>query len=219
MLALGAQFVLTGSINQCTPQAATSDAVKDLLVTLGVHDTAMAPAADLFEVDGRVQVVRRGTLFAARANRLQRVYREHRSWHDVDAVTRASIERQILKGSYDEVLASAKRRYASEGSERLRLIESDPHAEMAAVFKTYLVRTTVAAAEGRTDESSDFQIHCGPALGAFNKWVSGTAMKDWHHRDVDVVADTLLAAVQSGRQSETDVAPTPTPTPTVELTG
>src|SRR5690606_33356214 len=41
---LGADFVLTGSVNQCSPQAGTSDTVKDLLAGLDVQDVAYAPA-------------------------------------------------------------------------------------------------------------------------------------------------------------------------------
>ncbi|MBY8854439.1 acyltransferase, partial [Saccharothrix sp. MB29] len=57
---LGAEFVVTGSINQCTPEAGVSDDVKDLLAGLDVQDTAYAPAGDMFELGARVQVARRG---------------------------------------------------------------------------------------------------------------------------------------------------------------
>ncbi len=205
VLTLGAEFVLTGSINQCTPEAGTSDSVKDLLATLGVHDMALAPAADLFEVDGQVQVVRKGTLFAARANRLQRVYREHGRWDDVDLPTRSSIERRILKDSYHNVLEKVRSRYVLQNrADRLRLLEQDPRQQLAAVFTTYLVHTTVAAIEGDAGLAADFQIHCGPALGAFNEWVQGSALEDWRNRHVDTIADALLAAVRAdSRNGET----------------
>ncbi|MFF3227101.1 PfaD family polyunsaturated fatty acid/polyketide biosynthesis protein [Nocardia suismassiliense] len=205
VLTLGAEFVLTGSINQCTPEAGTSDSVKDLLATLGVHDMALAPAADLFEVDGQVQVVRKGTLFAARANRLQRVYREHGRWEEVDLPTRSSIERRILKDSYDSVLEKVRSRYVLQNrADRLRVLEQDPRQQLAAVFTTYLVHTTVAAIEGDAGLAADFQIHCGPALGAFNEWVQGSALEDWRNRHVDTIADALLAAVRSdSRNGET----------------
>ena len=40
---MGADFVLTGSINQCTVEAGMSDAVKDLLLEINVQDTGYAP--------------------------------------------------------------------------------------------------------------------------------------------------------------------------------
>ena len=39
---LGADFILTGSINQCTVEAGTSDAAKDLLESINVQDTSMS---------------------------------------------------------------------------------------------------------------------------------------------------------------------------------
>src|SRR5262249_2810357 len=87
---LAAGFAVTGSVNQCTVEAGTSEAVKDLLAALDVQDTAYAPAGDLFELGARVQVARKGTLFAARANRLYQVYRQHQSLDDIDPATRGT---------------------------------------------------------------------------------------------------------------------------------
>lgn len=60
---LGADFVMTGPVNQCTVEAGTSDAVKDLLQHINVQDTTYAPAGDMFELGAKVQVVRKGLLF------------------------------------------------------------------------------------------------------------------------------------------------------------
>jgi trans-AT polyketide synthase/acyltransferase/oxidoreductase domain-containing protein len=54
---MGADFILTGSINQCTVDAATSDDVKRMLQDINVQDTEYAPAGDMFEVGARVQVL------------------------------------------------------------------------------------------------------------------------------------------------------------------
>src|SRR3954462_15450892 len=71
---LGADFILTGSINQCTVEAGTSAAAKDGLQELNVQDTDYAPAGDMFELGARVQVAKRGLFFPARANRLYELY-------------------------------------------------------------------------------------------------------------------------------------------------
>jgi trans-AT polyketide synthase, acyltransferase and oxidoreductase domains len=67
---MGADYIVTGSINQCTVEANTSDAVKDLLQQMNVQDTEYAPAGDLFEIGARVQVLKKGLFFPARANKL-----------------------------------------------------------------------------------------------------------------------------------------------------
>ena len=56
---LGAEFIGTGSINQCTVEAGTSDSVKDLLQEANVQDTSYAPAGDMFEAGARVQVLKK----------------------------------------------------------------------------------------------------------------------------------------------------------------
>ncbi len=50
---LGAEFILTGSINQCTVEAGMSDVVKDILQGINVQDTAYAPAGDMFELGAK----------------------------------------------------------------------------------------------------------------------------------------------------------------------
>ena len=67
---LGADFILTGSVNQCTVEAGTSDAAKDLLVGMNVQDTAYCPSGSLFELDAKTQVLKKGVFFPARANKL-----------------------------------------------------------------------------------------------------------------------------------------------------
>jgi len=68
--ALGADYVLTGSVNQAAAESGTSDDARALLAAADFTDTAMAPSADMFELGARVQVLKRSTMYAARAGRL-----------------------------------------------------------------------------------------------------------------------------------------------------
>lgn len=78
---LGADFIVTGSINQCTVEAGTSESAKDLLQQINVQDTDYAPAGDMFEMGAKVQVIRKGVFFPARANkRLTIKYSAARLW-------------------------------------------------------------------------------------------------------------------------------------------
>ena len=116
---LGADFVLTGSVNQCSPEAGTSDAVKDMLADLDVQDTAYAPAGDMFELGARVQVARKGTLFAARANKLYQLYRQVESLDQLDATTRETLEQRYFRQSLDRVWEQARDRLRGERGEEL----------------------------------------------------------------------------------------------------
>src|SRR5206468_10061702 len=64
---LGAAYVVTGSVNQATREAGLSDDAKRMLAQADIADVTMAPAADMFELGVKVQVLRRGTFFAPRS--------------------------------------------------------------------------------------------------------------------------------------------------------
>src|SRR5262249_23947603 len=71
---LGAAYVVTGSVNQAAVEAGLSDDAKAMLAQAGIADVAMAPAADMFELGVKLQVLSRGTMFAPRAARLYELY-------------------------------------------------------------------------------------------------------------------------------------------------
>ncbi|MFI1758659.1 ACP S-malonyltransferase [Streptomyces sp. NPDC020571] len=190
---LGADFVVTGSVNQCSPQAGTSDAVKDLLAALDVQDTAYAPAGDLFELGSRVQVVRKGTLFAARANKLYQLYRGHSGLDDLDEATRTWLERDCLRAPLDQVWKQTCAHYRDTGrGHEIERAERDPRHRMALLFKSYFARTNRAAQDGDLAERANYQVHCGPAAGAFNRCVAGTALEPWRERHVERIAELLM---------------------------
>ena len=65
---------------------------------------------------------------------------------------------------------------------------------MALVFRWYFRYSTDVAMAGKADARVDYQIHCGPAMGAFNRWVAGTELADWRARDVADIAERLMRA-------------------------
>lgn len=63
---------------------------------------------------------------------------------------------------------------------------------MAFIFKWYFVHTIRLAMRVRTEQKVDYQIHSGPAMGTFNRWVNGTALENRRNRHVDEIADKLM---------------------------
>ncbi len=63
---------------------------------------------------------------------------------------------------------------------------------MALVFRWYFLYSTRLAFAGDSRYRVDFQIHTGPALGAFNQWVKGTALESWRNRHVHEIAEKLM---------------------------
>lgn len=188
---LGADFVLTGSINQCSPEAGTSEPVKELLAQLDVQDTTYTVAGDMFELGAKVQVASRGTLFAARANKLHQIYRRYDSLEEIDEPTRKVLEERTFKRSIAEVWRQTEEYLAGSKPRELEKARTNPKHRMALVFAWYFVHSTRLALEGAPDRVN-YQVHCGPAMGAFNRTVRGTALEDWRNRHVDVIAEHLM---------------------------
>ncbi|GAB3555683.1 trans-AT polyketide synthase/acyltransferase/oxidoreductase domain-containing protein [Actinopolyspora lacussalsi] len=191
---MGADFVLTGSVNQCTPEAGTSEEVKDMLASLDVQDTTYAPAGDMFELGARVQVAQRGTLFGPRADRLYRLYRQHGSLEELDRRTAETIQRNWFKLSFEEVWDQTRDYLAAVRPHELESAERDPHHRMARVFRWWFARTNRLAITGESAERVNFQIHCGQAMGAFNRFAADAGMADRRQRHVDEVAELLMTS-------------------------
>ena len=191
---LGADFVLTGSINQCTVEAGTSETTKDLLREAGVQDTDIVPAGDMFEFGAKVQVFKKGLLFPSRAKKLYDLYRQYDSLEQIDPSTRAQLETRYFKRSFAEIFAETKEYYQRVLPQVIERAERDPKQKMALVFRWYFIHTNRLALRGDPAEKVDYQIHCGPAMGAFNQWVKGTGLEDWRNRHVDEIGIRLMRA-------------------------
>ncbi|MFH9659578.1 PfaD family polyunsaturated fatty acid/polyketide biosynthesis protein [Streptomyces sp. NPDC017248] len=190
--ALGAAYVVTGSVNQTAAEAGISAEAKRMLAAADLTDVIMAPAADMFELGVKVQVLRRGTLFGVRARKLYDLYRGHDSLEAVPAAERTALERDILRASVTEVWTEAERFWNDRDPAQLRRAATDPKHRMALVFRWYLGRSSVWAVTGDPGRVLDYQLWCGPALGAFNQWTAGSWLADPARRTVAQIARNLL---------------------------
>lgn len=190
---MGADYIVTGSINQCTVESGASPAMKALLQEAGVQDTTTAPAGDMFELGARVQVLRRGLFFPARANKLHELYRRYDSLDDIDEKTRAQLETKYFKRSIAQVYEETKAYFRTRAPEEIERADVNPKHKMALVFRWYFAYSTRLALEGDPEGRIDYQIHCGPALGAFNAWVKGTELEPWQNRHVSRITSKLLS--------------------------
>lgn len=185
---LGADFIVTGSINQCTVEAGTSESVKDMLQEMDVQDTTYAPAGDMFEMGAKVQVLKKGVFFPARANKLYEIYRQFNSLDEIDEKTKTQIQERYFKRSFNEVYNEIKLKHPSV----VEKTESNPKNKMAAIFRWYFDKAADFSLNGNEENKVDYQVLCGPALGAFNRWVKGTAMENWRNRHVDEIGVRLM---------------------------
>lgn len=192
--AMGADYVVTGSINQACVESGTSPAVRRLLAGAELADVAMAPAADMFELGVQVQVLKRGTLFAGRAAALWALYR---AWPGLDALPadeRARLERDLFRLPLAEVRAQTEAFWLARNPELAERARRDPKLMMGLVFRWYLGQSSRWAIEGRPERALDYQVWCGPAMGAFNAWAAGTRFAELEARRAAEVAEALMMA-------------------------
>ena len=74
---MGAAYVVTGSVNQACIESGSCDHTKKLLAAADMADVTMAPASDMFEMGVKLQVLKRGTMFAMRVQKLYSLYCFH----------------------------------------------------------------------------------------------------------------------------------------------
>jgi trans-AT polyketide synthase/acyltransferase/oxidoreductase domain-containing protein len=195
---MGADFVVTGSINQCTVEAATSDVVKDMLQDIDIQDTAYAPAGDMFELGAKVQVMKKGVFFPARANRLAALYQQYESLDELPAAVREQLEGKYFRKSLESIWVETRSFFEGRGQVgEIEKAERSPKHKMALVFRWYFGHSMRAALSGDEKNRVDYQIHTGPALGAFNSWVKGTPWENWRARHVDQMGERLM--VEAGK--------------------
>lgn len=190
--ALGAAYVLTGSVNQSAVESGLSEAGRRMLAAADLADVAMAAAADMFELGVKLQVLKRGTLFASRANKLYDVYRAYDSLESLERELRAELERTVFGASLDQVWRETEAFWGARSPSTLEQAKTDPKHRMALVFRWYLGKSSRWAIAGDSARTTDFQIWCGPAMGAFNAWVKGSFLEDPAERSVAQIALNLL---------------------------
>jgi len=190
--AMGADYVLTGSINQAAREAGTSPEVKRLLAQAGIADVARGPAPDMFELGAQVQVLSRGTMYAQRARRLYDTYKSHGDWSEVPPADRNRIEKRILRRSFESVWVDCVSYWRQRDPTRLARAERDGRLRMALVFRWYLGMTSRWARAGEGARKRDYQVWCGPSMGAFNDWARGGPLAPIEARGVVEIADALL---------------------------
>ncbi len=189
---MGAAFVLTGSINQAAVEADTSESAREMLVQAQQADVTMAPSADMFEMGVKVQVLKRGTMFAMRAAKLYELYRSHDGFEQIPANFRAMIERDMLRTSFEDAWDQTRQYFELRDPSQIERAQSNPKHKMALVFRSYLGQASLWAKTGLADRKIDYQIWCGPAMGAFNAWVKGSFLEHKDKRRTDTMAMNIM---------------------------
>ncbi len=197
--AMGAAYIMTGSVNQACVESGTSDTVRRMLAETRQADVTMAPAADMFEMGVTVQVLKRGTMFPMRAAKLYDIYRTHNGLDDIPGPERDKLEKTLFLAPLADIWRDTRAFFLQRDPRQVERAERDPKHLMALVFRWYLGQAAHWAKDGAATRTMDYQVWCGPAMGAFNEWAAGSFLAAPEQRRVATVARNLLfgAALQT----------------------
>ncbi len=200
--ALGTSYVLTGTVNQAAIESGLPENGRRMLADAGMADVTMAPCADMFEMGVKVQVLRKGTFFAQRATKLYELYRNYTSLDAIPDDARKMLERDLFRRPLGEIEAEVNAFFKSRNPSELERAAQDPQHRMALIFRWYLGHSSRWPIAGDEQRRLDYQIWCGPAIGAFNDWTRDSFLGDPAQRTVAQIGLNLLegAAIASRAQ-------------------
>ncbi len=189
---MGAAYVLTGTVNQACVESGSSDIVRKMLADAQQADVIMAPAVDMFEMGVKLQVLKRGTMFAMRGNKLYELYRAYDSIDAIPEKEKQSLEKTIFKAPLDDIWQLTRDFFNERDPEQVTRAEQDAKHKMALIFRWYLGLSSRWANTGEESRQVDYQVWCGPAMGAFNEWTKGSWLAEPANRTIVTVAMNLL---------------------------
>ena len=135
-------------------------------------------------------MTKRGTMFPMRARKLFELYRAHGSMEEIPASEREAVEKTIFGSRWrgSEKTRAFLRRL-------IRRIWSGRSGMRSIRWRWCSGGILLSPAVGECGEGTrvvDYQVWCGPAMGAFNEWVRGSFLEEPGNRRVGVVAMNLL---------------------------
>ncbi len=189
---MGADYILTGSVIQSCVESGTSVHVKGLLAKADMADVMMAPAADMFEMGVKLQTLKSGTLFPMRAEKLYNLYKTYDSIEDIPLKEREKIEKEIFRKKLDEIWNDTVEYFNKRDAGQIDNALNNPKKKMALIFRWYLGLSSRWANIGEKGREMDYQIWCGPVMGAFNDWVKGSYLENPEQRGAVDVSEHIM---------------------------
>lgn len=190
--AMGAAFIVTGSVNQACVESGTSPVVREMLAETDQADVTMAPAADMFEMGVRLQVLKRGTMFPMRSRKLYELYESYNKIEDIPATELVKLEKTFFKAPINEIWEQTCAYFNERDRAQVTRGMRDPKHKMALIFRWYLGQSSHWAIAGDLSRRVDYQVWCGPAMGAFNEWTKETFLAKAENRKVVTIALNIL---------------------------
>lgn len=192
---MGADFVLTGSINQCATEAVLAKSIKCLLNGLTVCDCTYVPSEKFFELDKNVQVVKKGVFFPSRAKLLKSLYEVNDSIDMISDNMKTYLKNKMFHMDLEDYYQNMKK---TLNEKQVVLADANPKYKMALIFKQYIKNAFMLATDIGDNDTNfvDVGLYCSSALGCFNEAVKGTYMEDYSKLSVVDIADYIMSGAK-----------------------
>ena len=195
-LSMGADFVHTSSVNLCTVESGLHPYTKQLLQDISLEDTGYAPCSDfLFNPNKKIQVVKKGVLFPARANKLHDLFKQHTSVEEIDPKVIAQLEEKFYQKTLTSVWADIVQKRQETPDLITKALQNKKYY-LYLLFQEYYHSSALWAVKGDASKVLNFQIPCGSELGALNRQLHATPMQAWADRSVAEIARWLLGTTK-----------------------
>ncbi|MFV0420265.1 MAG: PfaD family polyunsaturated fatty acid/polyketide biosynthesis protein [Dysgonomonas sp.] len=189
---MGADYIVTGSINQTCVESGASLYTKKLLSQVSDTDITMAPAADMFEQGVKLQVLKKATFFPIRAQKLYVIYSNYNSIDDIPDKDREDLEKNIFRKTLEQVWSETCAFFQQVNPTVIVEAMNNPKKKMSLIFRWYLGLSSRWSNQGVQGREMDYQIWCGPSIGAFNSWVKDSFLENLDNRRVALVNEQII---------------------------
>jgi PfaD family protein len=106
---------------------------------------------------------------------------------------RERLEKTVFKNDFYSIWEGTEAFFQVRDPRQVERANRDPHHKMALVFRWYLGLSSRWSNGGEMGREMDYQIWCGPSMGAFNDWVRGSYLEQPENRSVVDVARHIMA--------------------------
>ncbi len=124
--------------------------------------------------------------------KLYELYRTAPSLEQLPDAERAFLEKNLFRAPLEDIWAKTRDFFLQRDPSQVPRADSDPKHKMALVFRWYLGLSSRWANAGEPSRRLDYQVWCGPAMGAFNEWTKGSFLEHPPNRRVVTVAFNIL---------------------------
>ena len=161
----------------------SSDAVREMLAQAEQADVAMAPAADMFEMGVKVQVLKRGTMFAMRAAKLYELYRAYPASKRSPRRSAVQLEKNVFRSPARARCGGRREDFFRERDPaQVDRADADPQAQNGAGVPL-VPGPVVALGERRGGRPAGSTIRCGAAR-RWGRSTSGRRARSWKSRAI-----------------------------------